>query len=176
VLVVAMSSVEGVVPALSFGGGDSTAVTVRVNASPERVWQAVATATSPDFPLPPMLKVIPRPVAIVLDEGTGLGARRIVRFKGREGEGDLVLSVVRRTNEEVEYAALSDSSPIAQWVHHRALTFRVEPDGTGTRLTVGWHYDRLLAPAWFFQPMMRAAAGLATGVLARDTKGRAEAL
>jgi hypothetical protein len=146
-----------------------------VAASPTRVWQEVGKATSPSFPVPSMLRTIPQPVAVLVDEGAGLGARRIIHFKGREGQGDLVLKVVRRTDTDVVFEAVSDASPIAMWVRHRSLTFRVEPAGAESRLTVASDYDRILSPAWFFRPYIRLAAYLAVDVLARDTKKRAEA-
>ena len=121
-----------------------------------------------------MLKSIPQPVAVTVDEGAALGARRVVRFRGREGEGDLVLQVSRRTETEAVFQAVSDTSPVANWVRHKSLTFRVEPSGAGSRLTVVSDYDRLLSPAWFFRPYIRLASYLAVDVLARDTKQRAE--
>ena len=72
------------------------------------------------------------------------------------------------------FEAKSDASPISWWVTHRALTYRVVPDGEGSALTVALDYDRLLSPAWFFRPYIRLAAWLAVGVLARDTRQRAE--
>ena len=172
--VIGAASLEGLGPALSFATRDGAASSLRVAAPPARVWREVGRATSPAFPLPVMLKSIPQPVAVLVDTGADLGSRRVVRFRGREGEGDLTLEVVRRTNEEAVFAATSDTSPIAMWVRQRALTFRVEPEGTGSRVTVTSDYDRLLAPAWFFRPYVRLAAYLAVDVLARDTKARAE--
>ena len=174
-LMIAGASLEGVSGAFSFSTLDRAATAIAVAAPPARVWAEVGRATSPDFPLPAMLHSIPRPVAVLVDEGAGLGARRIVRFSGREGEGDLVLLVVRRTEREAVFAAISDGSPIAYWVRHKALTFRVEPDGAGSRLTVSLDYDRCLSPAWFFGPYIRLAAFLAVDVLARDTRQRAQA-
>lgn len=174
-LVVGAASFEGLAGALSFPAHDRATSTVTVAASPARVWQEVGKATSPSFPLPMMLKSIPQPVEVVVDEGSALGARRIVRFRGREGEGDLSLQVTRRTDTEAVFEAISDTSPVAMWVQQKSLTFTVEADGTGSRLTVMSDYDRLLAPAWFFRPYIRAAAYLAADVLARDTKQRAEA-
>ena len=174
-IAIGAASLEGLSPALSFAVADGASRTFTVAAPPARVWQEVAKATSPAFPLPLMLKSIPQPVAVLVDTGADLGSRRVVRFKGREGEGDLVLEVVRRTPEEAVFEARSDTSPIAQWIRQRALTFRVEPADTGSRLTVSSTYDRLLSPAWFFRPYVRLAAFLAVDVLARDTKARAEA-
>ena len=173
-LAIGTASLEGVPGAYSLAPAGQASSTYAISAPAARVWQAVGTATSPNFPLPAMLHSIPRPVAIVVDEGAALGARRVVRFSGREGGGDLSLRVVQRSAEEAVFKVDSDASPIANWVRHKTLTFRVEPEGSGSRLTVSLAYDRLLAPAWFFGPYVRAAAFLAVDVLARDTKHRAE--
>jgi hypothetical protein len=167
-----IASLEGVT--FSYGMRDHASCTLTVAAQPDRVWQEVGKATSPNYPLPLMLRSIPQPIAVEVDEGAGLGAHRVVRFASREGEGDLVLEVERRTKEEAVFRAVSDASPISNWVHHRALTFKVEAMKEGSRLTVSLDYDRLLSPAWFFGPYVRLAAYLAVDVLARDTKERAE--
>jgi hypothetical protein len=172
--VIGVASLEGVIPALKFAGDGRASSSVIVAASTERLWQEIGKATSPEFPLPLALKSIPQPVAVLVDEGATLGARRVVRFKGREGEGDLVLKVERRTDQEAMFEAVSDSSPIAMWVRHKALTFRVDQQPAGQKLTVTLDYERLLAPAWFFGPFMRQASYFAVDVLARDTKERAE--
>jgi hypothetical protein len=169
------SSLEGITPALTYWSSDVARSSVVVAAPVDRVWQHIGKATSPDFPLPVMLHSIPRPVAVVTDEGAALGARRVVRFRGREGEGDLSLRVVQRTDSIAIFEVKSDESPIAYWVRHKDITFRVERvSDTTTRLTVALSYERLLSPAWFFRPYMHVAASLAMGVLARDTKARAE--
>jgi hypothetical protein len=168
------ASLEGVIPALTFAGDGRASSSVVVAAPPERLWQEIGRATSPEFPLPLALKSIPQPVAVLVDEGAALGARRIVRFKGREGEGDLALKVIRRTDTEAVFEAVSDDSPIAMWIRHKALTFRVDPHPAGLKLTVTLDYERQLAPAWFFGPFMRQASTFAVDVLARDTKERAE--
>jgi hypothetical protein len=168
------ASFEGVPAVYSFAVSDRASRTVDVAADPMRVWQEVAKATSPSFPLPLLLKSIPQPVAIVLDEGAQLGARRIVRFQGREGQGELVLQVTRRTETEVVFTVIEDTSPIGMWVRQSSITFRVEPAGDGTRLTVTSYYDRLLAPAWFFRPYVRIVSFVAVDVLARDTRDRSQ--
>ena len=130
-LAIGAASLEGVPGAFSFAPADRASTTYMVAATPEQVWRQIGRATSPAFPLPVMLQSIPRPVAIVLDEGAALGARRVVHFVGREGGGDLVLQVVRRTATEAMFQVRADGSPIAHWVRHKALTFRVEPNGPG---------------------------------------------
>lgn len=173
---IGLASLEGVKGAYSFATRNQQSVTYKVSAEPSSVWQAVSTATSPEFSLPAIFAMIPRPVEIVVDEGADFGSRRVVRFSGREGVGDLTLQVTKRTAELAVYRVMSDTSPIANWVKHNSISFRVEPGLTGSRITVAADYDRILAPAWFFQPVVALAARLAVDVLARDTKARAEKL
>ena len=135
-LVIGVASLEGLSGALSFATGDKASSSIAIDASPEKVWVAMGKATSPEFPLPAVLKIIPRPVAVLVDEGVALGARRVVHFTGREGAGDLELKVTSRDHFEVVFEAVSDSSPISYWVRQKALKYRVEAAGTGAVLTV----------------------------------------
>lgn len=169
------ASVEGLPWAYVFTSGNQSTASQYVAARPTTVWNSMQTATSPAFPLPEILKIFPQPVAVPVDEGTGLDANRIVLMRGREGEGRLHLRVVESDGRMARFAVLSDTSPFANWVGFRFLTYRLEPEGRGTRLDVTLDYDRLLAPAWAFTPLIRGAAHLAMDVLVRDTKRRAEA-
>ncbi|MEM8592814.1 MAG: SRPBCC family protein [Pseudomonadota bacterium] len=169
-------SLEGVPRSFSFESEIVSTSSHYVDASPDAVWQAMGTATSPEFPLPNILMGFPQPVAVSVDEGVEMGSNRVVRMEGREGAGDLHLRVVERTEEAVTFERLSHSSPIAQWVDIHQLSYSVVPEGTGTRLDVSLTFDRLLAPTWAFGPLMKGAGILSMGVLALDTAERAEAL
>ncbi|MEM9344095.1 MAG: SRPBCC family protein [Pseudomonadota bacterium] len=169
-----VASLEGLSGAYSFDGRNTATATRFVDAPPEDVWQAMQTATSPAFALPGALQMFPQPVEVEVDEGTALGARRVVRMSGREGEGRLTLQVTGRTESEARFTVQSDTSPFADWVAYETLTYRVTPEGAGTRLEVTLDYDRQLAPAWFFDPAMKLASWGAMDVLARDVKDRAE--
>lgn len=167
-----LGSTEGVIYHLP---AQQTALAqVEIQAAPERVWTAMETATSPDFPLPGLLHLFPQPIAVTTDQGTRLGADRRVIFQGREGTGMLHLQVVDRTASRVGFDVLSDTSPYADWIGYDRLTYEVAPSDTGTRLIVRLDYHRKLSPAWFFGPAMRGAAIMAMGVLARDVKARSE--
>ena len=171
---VAMSA-EGVPGGYAFGGRASATATHGADADEREVWAAMGTATSPGNPLPAILRSLPCPVAVTVDEGVELGARRVVRIAGREGAGDLSLRVVERTADRVRLLVESDTSPMANWVRFRAIAYEVRPRSGGTRVSVTLEYERRLAPAWVFGPMMRGAAHLAADVLARDTVERAAA-
>jgi len=168
------ASVEGVQGAYSFNGSSKSSSVHLVNSHERAVWRALETATQPEFPLPSLLKAIPRPTQVLVDEGVALNANRVVQFNGREGEGLLHLKVAQRTQDKVTFTVVSDSSPIAHWVSHKSLTYHVIPLQNATELRVELKYDRLLAPAWFFDFLIGGAAYLAMDVLARDVKKRAE--
>ncbi|MEM9970773.1 MAG: SRPBCC family protein [Pseudomonadota bacterium] len=170
----AIASVEGTTGALTFPSEQRAVASRSIDAPAGDVWQTMERATSPAFPLPGVLSVFPQPVDVVTDEGTALGANRQVAFSGREGGGVLSLRVVERTEHAARFEVLSDTTPYAEWIGYTALTYRVTPTGDGTELHVALDFDRKLAPAWFFAPMMQAAARLAMGVLADDVKSRAE--
>ena len=171
VAVLAVGSLEGIAYRFS-AAGEARAVRL-VDAPPEAVWAAMENATSPSVALPTLLQAFPQPVAVPVDEGVGLGANRIVTLAGREGRGDLHLRAVHRTAQVVRFETLSHSSPMSAWIGIKSLTYKVLPAAQGTRLEVQLEYQRLLAPAWFFEPLMKGAAALAMGVLATDTVGRA---
>lgn len=169
-----LCSLEGLPNSFSFAAGNRSVASQFVNAPPAQIWQIMARATSPDFPLPGVLSSFPQPIEVAVDEGTGLGAMRQVKFQGREGAGYLTLKVIQRTETEAVFEVVSDTTPYANWVAYNKLIYHVEPEGLGARVTVALEYDRLLAPAWFFVPITRGAAYLAMDVLARDVKTRAE--
>jgi len=169
-----VASLEGVTGLYKFSNSKQSSASVHISADADTVWSTLETATSPDFPLPGLLWMIPRPTEVLIDEGTSLGAERVVRFAGREGQGLLKLQVIERTNSLAVFEVLSDDSPVANWVAHKQLSYQVTPTTTGSELKVSLSYERLLSPAWFFNTVSHAAAFLATDTLARDVKDRSE--
>ncbi|CAN0604906.1 unnamed protein product, partial [Ectocarpus sp. 12 AP-2014] len=127
-----------------------------------------------EFPLPGILQAFPQPVAVRVDEGTELGAKRVVVFAGREGRGELHLEVVEREGLRSVFETVSDSTPMANWIAITSITYEVVPHDQGSLLRVTLDYERLLAPSLIFEPMMAFAGNLSMGVLAEDTKARAE--
>ncbi|MFD0917147.1 SRPBCC family protein [Pseudahrensia aquimaris] len=172
-LLLGVSSMEGVWQSFSFEKSGTTSAIRSINAPSADVWSALQTATSPKFRLPQYLSAFPQPVAVTIDEGVALGSMRQVRFEGREGAGYLNLQVVERTPNRVRFAILSDTTPFAQWIGFTALTYSLAPEGDGSRLEVSLDYNRHLAPAWFFKPLMSLSGKFAMDVLARDVAQRA---
>lgn len=168
------SALEGLPQTYTFPKADEARATVEIDAPSAKVWAAMETATAPQVPLPAILGAFPKPVDVVVDEGTGLGARREVAFSGREGAGRLKMEVTHRDATRTQFTVLSDTSPYAMWIGFRGLTYEVAETQSGTALTVALSYDRDLSPAWFFGPMMRGAGHFAMRVLARDVQARAE--
>jgi len=167
-------SLEGVKGAYSFDSAANSSASQLIRSSKENVWLSLETATQPEFSIPSILTIFPRPVEVIVDEGTALNANRIVKFEGREGIGQLHLRVTERTDDHVKFQVISDTSPIANWVKHETLTYRVESTDLGTLLSVELGYNRLLSPAWFFNSFIGGATHLAMDVLARDVKTRTE--
>ena len=169
-----VGSLEGLPKSYAFATQGSATAGQTIDAKSDAVWQAMQTATSPDFALPAALDLFPQPVAVSVDEGVALGANRVVDFAGREGAGALHLQVMQATDTAVVFEVLSDTTPYAQWIGYRALRYRVVPQGDVTQLSVSLDFERKLAPAWFFDPLMEKASHLAMDVLARDIKTRSE--
>ncbi len=176
VVLVMAASLEGIPSSYRFDGAGQATASVHINAPPDDVWAAMQTATAAEFPLPDLLQMFPQPVAVPLDEGTEIGSERIVVVEGREGRGSLHLRVVERRGMKSVFHTLSDTTPISRWAQIKSITYEVLPASEGSTLRVTLDYERLLAPSWVFTPMMKVAARLGMGVLATDTKQRAEAL
>lgn len=169
---IAAGSLEGLPKAYRFAAEGTAGSTIQVETEAGAVWQAMQTATSPAFPLPAALGFFPQPVAVPVDEGVALGANRVVAFAGREGAGNLHLRVTEASDTAVVFDVISDTTPYAGWISFKQLTYQVHPVDKGTELSVNLTFDRRLAPAWFFGPVMKSAAYLAANVLVRDVAAR----
>ncbi len=165
-------SVEGTPFGFAFAPEGEVSAQIDIATSPDAVWRAVNTASSPKLALPLLLSMLPHPVSIV-DEGGAAGAKRKVHFAGREGEGDMMLVAQPRVGSSQSWQVTSDTSPLSMWAQMQSVTYLVEPTPTGTKLTVSATYLRHLSPAWFFKPYMNIVVGEAVSVLARDKHDRA---
>lgn len=168
------ASLEGTPYGYAFDGQDRASTSRLIAAPADRVWETMQTATSPAFPLPAALALFPQPTDVVVDEGTVLGANRVVQFTGREGAGRLHLRVTEVLPDQAVFTVVSDTTPYRGWVRYTHLTYTVTPQENDTLLTVTFDFERRLAPRWFFGPVMRGASYLAADVLARDVAARAE--
>lgn len=153
----AVMSLEGVTGILSFPR-DETVTVAREVAMPPAEARA-RLALGPDFELaelPPFLKLgFPMPRRI---EGGGVatGDTWRIHFAGGEGKpGDLLAEVVESSPERILVARVSDTSHIAHWLDWQDAEWRIEPTGSGCRVTLTMRYRRLLDPAWYFKPIER---------------------
>ncbi len=172
VIALCVMSLEGVVGGYSFAPNCTVATTISIATSSDRVWTAMGKASSPDLKLPWMLAMLPHPVAVV-EEGSAVGSKRIVKFFGREGVGEMVLQAQARIGNQQEWKVVSDTTPLKGWAQLHSVMYQVESVGAETQLTVSANYDRGLSPAWFFKPYMDKVVLSAVEVLAIDKHDRA---
>jgi hypothetical protein len=165
-VVVLVLSLDGIAP--SHPREEMVSVTRVVAASAQDVRKALAQSPDIQTPLPRFLRIgFPRPTAV---SGTGLavGATRIIRFSGAEGDppGDLTLRVAHASDSDVLFVATGDTSKLTQWVVWKSSLVEFQPvDATHTRITWQTTFDRQLDPWWYFSPWERYAVRKATEYL-----------
>lgn len=65
----------------------------------------------------------------------------------------------------VTFTTVTDTSRVADWLTWRHSVVRWEADGNGTRVSWTVHYERELAPSWYFGPAQWGAVSLSAGYL-----------
>jgi hypothetical protein len=159
-LVLLPMSLEGVIPALTFGRGQTVAVTRVVSAPPAAVEQALARSPRVDAKLPAFLSIgFPRPLE-AHGEGLQTGASRTIHFAGAEGDppGDLVMRIEESRPGYVRFATVSDASKLTQWLLWDSSEVAWKAvDADHTQVTWRIHFERQLDPAWYFVPWERFA-------------------
>lgn len=169
-------SLEGLPRGFHLPSGGHASASRTITAPPKTIHAALQTATLPEVPLPAVLATFPKPAQVIEHGGTRLGATRDVVFSGREGTGTLSLEVTESDSAHTIYTVTGDSTPFRGWIGFQSITYTLtEQTNAGATLTVSLAYERKLAPALAFGPLMRAASYFAMDVLARDVKTRAEA-
>jgi hypothetical protein len=88
----------------------------------------------------------PRPVAARADEGAWLGARRVVRFAGREEAGGLSPPVTERTAARTRPTALPYAGPVTSRIALGAITREVRPREDGAEVPATW--SMATCPSW----------------------------
>ena len=96
-----------------------------------------------------------------------MGERVVVHFAGGEGQpGDLTLELRVLEPARMVWTVIEDATHVSHWldVQEAEVTWAPSTDG---RTEVCWtlRYERLLDPAWYFQPLERYAVGLAASYL-----------
>jgi hypothetical protein len=176
-VVLAISSLEGIHPALVMNAQEHVVLSRVVPLSAEQFRNRLAKTPELNQPLPfPINLGLPAPIRA---SGSGLerGARRSVFLEdrnfyptviGKSGrkDGDLVFEVVRSSPTSAYFELVSDDSHVAKWLTWKTSHVRwVELPVTPVRVVVTWTvtYERRLAPAWYFGPILHYAVGKATG-------------
>jgi hypothetical protein len=180
-VVLAISSLEGVHPALTASPWDQVTVNRILPMSAEEFRSRLAKTPGLNQPLPfPINLGLPAPVRA---NGSGLeiGARRSVFLEdrniyptlvGKSGrkDGDLVFEVITSNRNDVRFVLVSDDSHVAKWLTWRSshVSWSEWPAGprSPARVYVTWtvSYERRLAPSWYFGPILHYAVGKATGL------------
>jgi hypothetical protein len=158
-----MMSLEGVIPGLSFPSDITVTRTKTVDAAPADVETKLAQAPLFSRRLPSLLAFsFPRPVGA---NGTGSqpGDRRVVDYA--DGKS-LVVVVQERGPGHVVFKPIQDTSPISHWLTWTASDVRWRDAGNGrTEVTWTLHFQRRLAPAWYFGPLETFGASETAGYL-----------
>ena len=168
VLLLLPMCLEGVVPQLTLNRFQSVEAQRIVAASADKVEDALAHAPDLNTPLPLALRIgFPRPVS-AWGEGGAVGDTRTIHFTGAEGDppGDLVMRVAERRPGYTRFEAVSDRSKLTQWLRWTSSEVEwTQIDEGHTRVTWRIHFQRQLDPAWYFNPLERAAAKEAAAYL-----------
>ncbi len=73
-------------------------------------------------------------------------------------EGEIHLRIDSVTPDRVTTSVVHDSSYVSSYVRLIGTEIRLAPiDSASTRITLTVHYERLLDPTWYFQPMQQYA-------------------
>ncbi|MEK6222502.1 MAG: hypothetical protein N2D54_09685 [Chloroflexota bacterium] len=99
--------------------------------------------------------------------GAVLGDRRIITFAvPNRLPGDLTLSISKNHDNLIVFDVLSDTSEIANWLQWQEVQITWEEVSPGqTRVTWQITFERLLDPAWYFEPLQEYAVRLSAKYL-----------
>lgn len=166
-------SLEGTSETLSFNRQHVVTVTRTIPAAEASI--PALLAETPEFrrPLPPFLRLgFPRP-GEASGAGLNLGDKWVIAFtSGEEAMGQLALVVTHRDANRVQFRAVKDSTPVAEWLTWQTTAVQWQAiDAQHTRVTLTITAERRLAPAFYFGPLEQigleqAASYLADSLLA----------
>lgn len=173
----ALASIEGLHPSLTVNPNETIEFHHRLSMSADEFGRRLAKTPVFDLPLPfPLDLGLPAPVR-ASGSGTEVGARRTVHLEdrnvyftlvGKSGrqDGDVVFEVSKAGEiyggREVVFKLVSDGSHVSKWLGWKQTRVYWRADGLvrgEPQIFVFWtvSYDRRLAPAWYFGPILRYA-------------------
>lgn len=170
VALVFVAGLEGAVPILDVPRDSSVTVSRFVDATPAEVERALASQPQFDRPRPALLQIgFPRPVD-AWGSGLQVGDQRTIAIVGdghygTTATGHLVMAVTHRTATSVQFTTVQDTSRVADWLTWQKSEVTWGPADGGTVVTWTVHYERRLAPFWYFDPVQRGAVHLSAGYL-----------
>ncbi|XAM00539.1 methyltransferase [Phycisphaeraceae bacterium D3-23] len=161
-----LMALEGVSERLSFSPHATASATRLVDAPPHAVREQLANTPRFDRPMPALLQAgFPTPLE-ARGQGLNIGDSRNVVMGVHGHTGELALAVTENSEQHIRFKTLSDTTKISEWLAWRSATVELQPVGESqTRVTWTLHYERRLAPAWYFGPFQKIATTLAAGSL-----------
>jgi hypothetical protein len=160
-----LAGLEGVTPYTSLPREGVVSAARTVAADPAGIERALAATPAFDRPRPAFLRMgFPEPVGTG-GSGLAVGDRRVIRFAGEHGPGEMILVVTARGPGRVTFGIVRDTA-LGYWLRLHSAEVTWASAGPG-RTRVRWtlRYRRLLDPGWYFGPMESYGLGQAAGYL-----------
>jgi hypothetical protein len=149
-------SLEGLTGVLSFNRNETVIVEHQSELTlPEA---RAALAAGPDFDLtelPAFLMAgFPTPQDIA-GRGIEPGDQWTIQWQGPDGLDPLIVEVVEASENRIVFDCMENDSKIGEWMKIKTVIWDLQPNDSGTAITMTLKYDRLLDPAWYFKPIQR---------------------
>lgn len=165
-LLLVIAASEGLHPELSFNRYNEVTSTRIVNASVEQIKQNLIRPVELDQQRHWFLAMFPMPYRLdakALAEGEihTVYYRYHRWFFTNTHEGRARIKVAEVSERRIRLQVLDDTSYLSNYVGAHGTEINMKPlssDTTEVKLTI--KYDRLLDPAWYFDPLQRYATGL----------------
>jgi len=149
-------SFEGINDTLSFNRHEEVTVTQHLKLTPEQARAAIANGPQFDLSeLPLFLKAgFPTPQNIS-GEGITKGAQWSISMTGKNGQQALTVEVSSASESQIVFHCIQNETKIGDWMNIEKVIWNLSPTPDGTLVSMTFHYQRLLDPAWYFKPIQR---------------------
>ncbi|PWQ95384.1 hypothetical protein DKW60_14990 [Leucothrix pacifica] len=165
-LLLFVAALEGISPELSFNRYNAVSATKVVNASIPEVKHNLIQPVELNQERHWFLSLFPMPYqmdAKALEEGDihTIHYRYHRWFVTNTHEGYTKLKVAEVSDRSIRLEVLDDTSYLATYLNALGTEISMHPlDGGSTEVTLTIKYERLLDPAWYFDPMQKYATKL----------------
>ena len=165
-LLVIVASLEGIHPDLSFERYNEVTSTKVVNLSINQIKQNLIKPVELDQNRHWFLAMFPMPYefdANSLTEGEvhTIKYRYHRWFVTNTHEGFTKMKVAEVSDQKIRMQIIEDTSYTSNYINAHGTEINLKPiDGDNTEITLTVKYERLLDPAWYFDPLQRYATGL----------------